>query len=100
MADNRENGILFLPLLLLQYELQYAPPIADGVKIAYPMNTLILNAWYLLNFEASEMHSYIDQCLYFKAVTIDFYVSKAMSPEGIIAIAQIAETRPEQDVYQ
>ncbi len=64
------------------------------------MNTLVLKARNLNNFELSLVHAYINQRLYFKTVTINFHTIETVLPEGVVAIAQIAETRPEEEIDQ
>src|SRR5579859_3557112 len=88
----------FHPHALLPDQLPDAPPIPKRIEIAQPVNTLMLDAWHLSSFEASQMYPYIYECLYFKTITVDCYTIKAMPPESVVAIAQIAETRPEKEV--
>ena len=64
------------------------------------MNALVLKARHLGNFEADLVHTYVNQRLYFKAVTVNFHVVKAVFPAGVVAITQIAEMCPEKHIYQ
>ena len=46
------------------------------------------------------MHTYIDESFYFKAVTINLNTVKTVPPEGIVAVAEVTELRPEKHVYK
>src|SRR6266700_915009 len=76
---------------LSQNRFQYFPAIPERIQIARTMNALVLEAGHLGNLEASHVHANIDQRLYFKSITVNFYVVETMSPESVIAIAQIGE---------
>jgi len=62
------------------------------VQLALTVDTLVLKARNLLNFEAGSVDTYINQRFHFKTVTVDLYIVKTVSPEDVVAVAQIAET--------
>lgn len=70
------------------------------MKFARAVNTWVLKTWNFDNLESSLVHTNIDQCFNFKSITINIYVVKTVPPAGVVAVAQISEIRPEQQVDQ
>lgn len=52
------------------------------------------------DFAACLVHTQIDQRLNLEAITVNFHVVKAVLPESVVAIAQIAEMCAEKYVRQ
>ena len=61
------------------------------MQVARTVNTLVLKAGNLDNFELGLVHADSNHRLYFKSVAVNFHVVKTVFPKGVVAIAQIAE---------
>jgi hypothetical protein len=68
--------------------------------MALSVDTRMFRTGHFDNPQASFTHAQANLGLYLEPVRIDLYVVQAISPESIIAIAEIAETHMKQLVHK
>src|ERR1019366_3861090 len=83
---------------LAQDRSKHAPAVAEGLEIALAVDPLKLEARDLGHPHARLGGSKVDQRLDLEAVDVDIHQRQAATPEGVVAIAQVAVVRAVQQV--
>ena len=70
------------------------------MQVTFAVNSPVLNTWNLDNSQIGFVDTQVDERFNLEAITVNFYMIKTVLPEGVVAVAQVSEPRPEKHVHQ